>query len=83
LGQGLDLWLRVFQNRVTIKLSSDRCKMDVFLKATLIVNGILLVSIALLMETKNIQSAIAFKALPMFMGLSCLVSALYVFGVLG
>jgi len=45
--------------------------MDVFLKATLITNGILLVSIALLMDTKNIQSAIVFKVLPMLLGLSC------------
>ena len=56
--------------------------MEMFLKGTLLFTGVFLVSGALMIHTKDAISALLFKVVPMLCGLACLLSALYVFGLI-
>lgn len=56
--------------------------MDIFLKFTLLSAGVFMVVISLINNTYNFKSSLVYKVLPMLLGLACLVSMLYVFGLL-
>lgn len=53
-----------------------------FMNWTPIVTAVWLIGIALIMETENIKSAMIFKVIPFFLGLSCLFVGLKGMGVL-
>lgn len=53
--------------------------MELFIKLMPLIAGIYLVFMAIIMETENFISSLAFKVLPMFIGLGCLFSALKLF----
>ena len=55
--------------------------MDTILKVTLLVTSLYLIVMSSITVTQNLKSAIVYKTLPMLLGLACLVSALYVYGV--
>lgn len=56
--------------------------MDTILKVTLLVTSLYLIVMSTVNTTHNPKSAIIFKTLPLLLGIACLVSALYAFGVL-
>lgn len=56
--------------------------MNYFINSIVAITGIWLVTTALLTNTKNAMSAIVFKVIPMFLGLSCIFSALILFGII-
>lgn len=56
--------------------------MDIFLKVTLVVTGVSLVVFSTGTTTKGTLGILIFKTIPMLLGIACIVSALYVFGVL-
>lgn len=56
--------------------------MNTFINITVATTGIYLVTMSLLMNTKNIRSALLFKVVPMFLGFACIFSALVLFGVI-
>lgn len=47
-----------------------------------VLGGIYLIVLAFILETKNIQSAIAFKVIPFFMGMCILINMLQHMGFL-
>lgn len=53
---------------------------ELFINISVLVSGVYLVSMALLAQTKNMISAIYFKVIPFFIGISCLFSAFKLFG---
>lgn len=56
--------------------------MDIFLKVTLVSASMFMIVFSLINNTRNLWSSVVYKVLPMLLGLACLVSALYVFGLL-
>lgn len=54
--------------------------MDLFIRTTVGLTGIWLISIVLMMETKNFISFAILKLVPFFLGLACLFSSAKLFG---
>lgn len=55
--------------------------MNHFINSVVTITGVWLIGMALLTSTKDTKSAIIFKVIPMFLGLSCLLSALILSGI--
>jgi hypothetical protein len=56
--------------------------MYIFLQATLLITGLWLTFSALATNTKNLASSMFYKVIPFLLGLSCIISFLFVVGVL-
>lgn len=53
---------------------------DLFVRITLLVNGLYLVIFALVNHTKDIRSSIVYKVIPFFLGCACLLAAYHLWG---
>jgi hypothetical protein len=56
--------------------------METFINVVVATTGIWLVIMSQLMHTENLRSALLFRAIPMFLGLMCIFSALVLFGII-
>jgi len=54
--------------------------METFIKIAILLSGLYLLIMGVIMSTKNLSSALIFKAIPMLLGLSLLITWLFLNG---